>query len=193
MSFEQPFENPSEDLPAADSLEQEQPEISQAASFERGFAWDSKLETVNEAEEKVRESLEALNWSKNEIEDIASAVRNAAENAVIHNLGIRKNGYKEFDAAIAAAEHGENGTKKVNMEIYASEREIKVVVTDEGDFLAEPKPVPGSASEDRSMMPGENDIDEILQKCDAIETAPGQITLIKYRGGRRDSTEGREF
>jgi anti-sigma regulatory factor (Ser/Thr protein kinase) len=172
----------------------EQPEPAPAGSFERGFVWDSTLETIDGAEHAVMESLEALHWPEDKIEDFALAVREAVTNAVIHgNLGIRRNEGEPLDAYDArwrAAEQGPDGAKKVNMEIDANERGVKVVITDEGDFIAEPKPVFDSEGEERVMMPSGKGMGIIVDKCDAVEAGKGQLTLIKYRDNKATEEGG---
>jgi anti-sigma regulatory factor (Ser/Thr protein kinase) len=201
MSFESGYHDPIDSVdPSEFELEQqgreleqthEQPEAALAGSFERGFVWDSHLETINEAERAVTESLEALHWPEGEIEDFVPAVREAVTNAVIHgNLGMRRNddeSLEEYDARWRAAEQSSDGAKKVNMEIYASVGGIKVVVTDEGKFIAEVKPVPDAEGDERVMMPSGKGMRIIVDKCDAVVAAPGQLTLIKYRNGQKES------
>jgi anti-sigma regulatory factor (Ser/Thr protein kinase) len=157
-------------------------------SFERGFVWESKWETVNEAERAVTESLEALGWPEDKTEDFALAVREAVTNAVMHgNLGIGRNedeSLEEYDARCRAAEQGPDGEKKVNMEIYANERGVKVVITDEGDFIAELKPILSEEGDERVMMPSGKGMGIIVDKCDGVETGKGQLTLIKYRDSK---------
>ena len=192
-----PAEHPSlEDFSAAaDWAEQEQkpvqeqPEVSHVGSFERGFVWESNLDAINEAEVRTRESLEALHWPQDTIDDFALAVREAVTNAVIHgNLGLQRSEDETlvaYDEKRDIAMRSESGKNKVNMEIYASEREIKVVVTDEGDFVAEPKQISDEeGGEDRTMMPSGRGLRIIVGACDEVESAPGQLTLIKYRDGK---------
>jgi len=192
MAFEyQDFSvDPSEYELEHDGQEPGSPEPAPVGSFERGFVGDSNLETIDNAETVVRESLgtEDLKWPADKIEDIALAVREAVANAVIHgNLEVHhKKGetLEDYDERWRAAAQGENGAKKVNMEIYASERAVRVVVTDEGNFVAEPEPVPDAESDERVMMPSGRGIMTIVGNCDAVESAPGQLTMTWYRDGK---------
>ncbi|MDR3582037.1 MAG: ATP-binding protein [Candidatus Pacebacteria bacterium] len=196
MSFEYHDSVDPSEFELEQGQEQEQAEPEQAGSFERGFVWDSGLEAVDEAEEKVRESLAALNWPEEKIDDVALAAREAVANAVIHgNLGIQHMDGEtpdSYDARWRAASQGEGGDKKVNLEIYASEKEVRVVVTDEGNFVAAPEPVPDPENEGRGMMPSGRGIGIIVEKCDAVEAAPGQLTLIKYRDGSPETADVEE-
>jgi antitoxin (DNA-binding transcriptional repressor) of toxin-antitoxin stability system len=70
------------------------------------------------------------------------------------------------------------------MEIYANERGVKVVITDEGDFIAELKPILSEEGDERVMMPSGKGMGIIVDKCDGVETGKGQLTLIKYRDSK---------
>jgi anti-sigma regulatory factor (Ser/Thr protein kinase) len=188
---EQEQEQEQEQKPA-----QEQPEASHVGSFERGFVWESNLDAINEAEMRTRESCEALHWPEEKNEEFSLAVREAVTNAVIHgNLDIRRNDGETlaaYDERRDVAMRSEGGKKKVNVEIYAKEREIRVVVTDEGNFVAELRPVSDVEGNDdeRTMMPSGRGLEIILNGCDAVESAPGQLTLIKYRDGKPKEVNG---
>ncbi len=82
---------------------------------------------------------------------------------------------------------GESGKKRVNMEIYASEREVKVAVKDEGGFIAEPNSVSDFVGETPSLVPSGRGLKIIFDGCDDVESGPGRIVLIKYRDGRPTS------
>jgi anti-sigma regulatory factor (Ser/Thr protein kinase) len=172
---------------------QEQSEILHVGSFERGFVWESNLEAINEAEIRTRESCEALHWPEDKTEEFSFAVREAVANAVIHgNIGIRRNEGETLDAYDErrdAAMRGEGGKKKVNVEIYARESEMKAVVKDEGNFVAELRQASDvEGDEEQTMVPSGRGLRIILNGCDEVESAPGQLTLIKYRDGKPKTT-----
>jgi anti-sigma regulatory factor (Ser/Thr protein kinase) len=192
-------EHPSfEDLSAVDQPEQEQEtvraqeqhEVLHPGSFEGRFEWESNDEAIGEAEMRARESCAVLKWPEEKTDELVHAVRVAVKNAVMHNLEISaaEDDGDAIDGANIAAEQSDGAAQKVSMEIYASERKMRVVVEDKGDFVgARPTPVPGSAIEDHSIMLDNASMAEMVENCDQVDSEPGRLTLIKYRDGRPEA------
>lgn len=167
------------------SFEREKNVPEKEASFEGALSLESRLKTVDDAEQLARTHLQELGWDDSEVEDFAFSVREAVANAVVHgNLGIFKNGPDdpEINDRILAAENTEKADKKVNIIFHFTSDRAEAEIVDEGNFL--PEHIPDSEFKEGDMATNGRGFKLIGFRMDEIHFSPGGIRFVLERKGK---------
>jgi serine/threonine-protein kinase RsbW len=138
------------------------------------YTLDSTLETVNNAEETASRMAAEAGFDEEEIMKISMAVREAAVNAVLHG-----NAY--------------DPTKKVSLAFERNDRDLVIVIRDQGKGLDASK-IPDPLAPDNLMKTSGRGIFLIRSFMDVVEIHPSQtgteLRMIKHvHGNPADSKE----
>ncbi len=197
MSIENPASlegYPEESLVQETAATVERGESTQAGGFEVDFSFESTLSTPEEAMDKVEKCLKELDWPEDEGIAFARAVEEAMTNAVVHNnLGIKHEDGEDhatYVDKIRTAAAGPDGKKNVGMSIDASTNKIEVKIKDEGNYIMEMDDRVDPTTGENLLLPRGRGQFLIFNGCDEVRSNPGELVLVKYRGGpKRQSGE----
>jgi len=152
------------------------------SSFEETFSFESRIKTIDAAEDLARTHLQELGWPEDKIERFALSVHEAVSNAVVHgNLGVSKT--SPDDTSISeralAAEKTEKSSKKVTIVFKFTKDRAEAEIIDEGDFL----PAKGLSSEFREgdISTSGRGIGLIGLDMSELEFSPGRIRFALER------------
>ncbi len=158
-----------------------------AGGFDVDFSFESDLNAPVEAMDRVARCMRDLDWPEDETDAFSGAVEEAVTNAVVHgNLGIRHEEGEDIEGytrRIREASGGDAGKKKVEVTVEARMNDIVVKVKGGGDYVMEIDERDDPTSEGRIILPHGRGQLLIFNGCNEVMSYPGEIVLIKHRGG----------
>lgn len=173
-----------ENLASPESVPQE----NLPGGFETDFTFESDLKAPVEAMDRVERCLDELGWPKEEADPFLNAVEEAVTNAVVHNnLGIRHEEGEDLEVyteRIRNAAQGPDGKKKIELGIVVQMNEVVVRIKDEGQYVMEVEGHADPTTGERIFLPHGRGQFLIFNGCDEVMSYPGEMVLIKRRGGR---------
>ncbi len=161
-----------------------------AGGFDVDFSFESDISAPVEAMDKVARCMRDLNWPEDETDAFTGAVKEAVTNAVVHsNLDIRHEEGEDVETytrRIREASGGDSGRKKVEVTVEARMNDIVVKVKDEGTYVMEIDTHDDPTSSGRLYLPHGREQFLIFSGCDEVMSYPGEVVLIKHRGGAQE-------